>query len=229
MAMKEEAQSVIESWDMIPYALNTKTKWQTKVYHSAEHTDLYLITNGLSHKYPEVSKVGTQAAAVASFIAIELLGVKHVINAGTAGGFESRATKVGDVFLGEKSFYHDRRVPINDEWKAFASGAYELNCPKEWLSKYDLEPGIISTGNALDYVEKDLELLHSFGGQVKEMETAAIAELCEEAEIPLTVLKSITDIVDGDRPTTEEFLENLSTASRELSSKLNDLLKGEFL
>ena len=35
---------------------------------------------------------------------------------------------------------------------------------------------------------------------------------------PLLALKSVTDIVDGDRPAQEEFLENLATAARALQA-----------
>lgn len=228
MAMHEEAKPVIEDFGMTPYSIGASKPWNKPVYHSEKHEGLFLVLNGSDKERPEISKVGTQAAAVSAYLAIEQLGVEHIINAGTAGGFESRSTKVGDVFLCKTAFYHDRRVPITSDWDEFAKGSYSLNFNSEWLEKYELKEGIVSTGNALDYVEKDLELLHSYGAHVKEMEAAAIAEICKEVDIPLTVIKSITDIVDGGRPTQEEFLENLSLASNRLSEKLLAILHSEF-
>lgn len=228
MAMKEEARPVIEDFGMVSYSLNINSKWANQVYQSKKYPDFFLITNGQDRIHPEVSKVGTQAAALSAFIAIEVLGVDQLINAGTAGGFESRSTKIGDVFLCTKAFYHDRRVPISEEWNQFAKGSYILNSDSTWLEKYELRSGIVSSGNSLDFVDRDLEIIHQNGAHVKEMEAAAIAELCCETDIPLTVIKSITDIVDGGESTEKEFIENLQLASERLSKVLLNILHGEY-
>ena len=55
---------------------------------------------------------------------------------------------------------------------------------------------------------------------VKEMEVASIAWVCEYTKTPFLPVKVVTDIVDGDRPTHEEFLENLSSASKSLQAQL---------
>lgn len=55
---------------------------------------------------------------------------------------------------------------------------------------------------------------------VKDMEAAAIAYICELAQIPFFALKVVTDIVDGDRVTQDEFFENLSAASKSLQEKI---------
>lgn len=55
---------------------------------------------------------------------------------------------------------------------------------------------------------------------IKEMEAAAIAWVAKTNNVPFVALKVVTDIVDGDRTTQEEFLENLSAASRSLQHEL---------
>lgn len=55
---------------------------------------------------------------------------------------------------------------------------------------------------------------------VKDMEAASIAWVCQVTNTPLIVLKVITDIVDGGRPTHDEFMENLSAASKALQQQL---------
>lgn len=47
-----------------------------------------------------------------------------------------------------------------------------------------------------------------------------MAYVADILSVPLILLKAVTDIVDGDRPTTEEFLENLSTAADALTDTL---------
>ena len=68
---------------------------------------------------------------------------------------------------------------------------------------------MVSTGNSLDYVDKDMEIMVENKAAVKEMEANAIAWVASMFGTPLIALKAVTDIVDGDRPTGEEFLENL--------------------
>ena len=96
-----------------------------------------------------------------------------------------------------------------------------------------MQAGVVSTGNSLDCVESDMKIMLSYNTAVKEMEANAIAWVvrcclcrpctgvagaaCAPAgalqadmfKVPLLAVKAVTDIVDGDRPTGEEFLENL--------------------
>ena len=51
---------------------------------------------------------------------------------------------------------------------------------------------------------------------MKEMEAAGISWVAHLHNVPFIALKSITDIVDGDRPAQEEFLENLHSAAKAL-------------
>ena len=48
------------------------------------------------------------------------------------------------------------------------------------------------------------------------MDAAAVAWVADITETPMFAIKVVTDIVDGDRPTEEEFLENLHTAAYSL-------------
>ena len=60
---------------------------------------------------------------------------------------------------------------------------------------------------------------------VKDMEAAAIAYVCELAGVPFFALKVVTDIVDGDRTTQEEFFENLAAASASLQDKIPKVIE----
>jgi 5'-methylthioadenosine nucleosidase len=50
-----------------------------------------------------------------------------------------------------------------------------------------------------------------------------VAYVADMLRVPLILLKAVTDIVDGDRATTEEFLENLSTAANALQNVIPKL------
>jgi 5'-methylthioadenosine nucleosidase len=65
-----------------------------------------------------------------------------------------------------------------------------------------------------------MEIMVSLNAAVKEMEVASIAYVTDHANVPLLAVKVVTDIVDGDRPSHEEFLENLHIASDNLQRQL---------
>lgn len=85
-----------------------------------------------------------------------------------------------------------------------------------------LQEGIVSSGNSLDYSKEDWDQLHAIGAAVKEMEAAGISWVAHLHNVPFLALKSITDIVDGDRPAQEEFLENLHAAAKALQVRAPD-------
>lgn len=60
---------------------------------------------------------------------------------------------------------------------------------------------------------------------VKDMEAASIAWVAEQFQVPMIAVKVITDIVDGDRPTNEEFLENLHAASHSLQDNIPKIIE----
>ena len=56
------------------------------------------------------------------------------------------------------------------------------------------------------------------------LQAAAIAWVTGYAKVPFIAVKAVTDIVDGDRPTQEEFLENLHTAAQSLQEAVPKVL-----
>lgn len=56
------------------------------------------------------SQVGTVPAALATYLAVESLKPDLLINAGTAGGFESKGMAIGDVLISSTIHNHDRRM-----------------------------------------------------------------------------------------------------------------------
>ena len=78
------------------------------------------------------------------------------------------------------------------------------------------QAGVVSSGNSLDYCEKDMDQMLASGAAIKEMEAGGIAWAAALHGVPLVALKAVTDIVDSDRPAQEEFLENLAAAAKAL-------------
>jgi 5'-methylthioadenosine nucleosidase len=73
--------------------------------------------------------------------------------------------------------------------------------------------------------EQDMQIMNKHGAAVKEMEAAAIAWVAQLFRKPMFCVKAVTDIVDGDRATQEEFLENLNAAAAALQQTLPKVLE----
>jgi len=88
----------------------------------------------------------------------------------------------------------------------------------------NLKTGVVTSGSSLDYTPHDLEIMSSYDGIVKDMEAASVAWVAQLCNIPFIAIKAITDLIDGNSPTEEEFLKNLRLASEMLCEKTFQLV-----
>jgi 5'-methylthioadenosine nucleosidase len=162
-----------------------------------------------------VDNIGTVPAAVTAYLAVQALTPDLIISAGTAGGFSARGALVGDVFLATGFANHDRRIPL-ETFDAYGVWATDAHPAPRLAASAGLKSGVVTTGNSLDATDADLLAMAANGAAVKEMEAAGAVWAAHLFDTPMLALKSVTDIVDGDRPAAEEFLANLSTATTAL-------------
>lgn len=190
----------------------------------SEH-QVTVVTNGKDHIYEtQVDNCGTVPAAMAVFLALQKVSADIVVNAGTCGGFSRKGAAIGDVFLTTAVAHHDRRIPI-PAFDLYGVGKLESKInPAKLASELDFKLGVCTTGNSLDKTDEDDKHMLANDASVKDMEAAAIAWSCELHSTPFLGVKVVTDIVDGDRPTQDEFLENLHAASHSLQAALPKVL-----
>ena len=162
-----------------------------------------------------MDNVGTVPAAVTAYLAVQALAPDVVVSAGTAGGFASRGAAIADVYLATGYSNHDRRIPM-EAFDKYGVWAFDAHPAPRLAAAAGLKQGPVSTGNSFDACPEDLAGMAATGAAVKEMEAAGIVWATHLFDVPLLALKSVTDIVDGDRPTGEEFLANLGAASKAL-------------
>mmetsp|Transcript_20693 Transcript_20693/g.29854 ORF Transcript_20693/g.29854 Transcript_20693/m.29854 type:complete len:258 (+) Transcript_20693:91-864(+) len=178
-------------------------------------------TNGKDSVYGTgVDNVGTVPAALVTFLGLQSLGdVDMVVNAGTCGGFKRKGAEIGDVFLTSAVANHDRRIQI-PPFIPYGIGKLDaIACPN-LAKEYGFKTGVCTTGNSLDKTEEDDKNMESNDASCKDMEAAAIAWSAKLFDTPYLGVKVVTDIVDGDRLTQDEFLENLGTAAKSLQDAL---------
>jgi 5'-methylthioadenosine nucleosidase len=164
-----------------------------------------------------MDNVGTVPAGLATYLAIQALSPDVVISAGTAGGFAARGAAIADVFLSTSTRNHDRRIPIPG-FDAYGVGRREALPTPRLRAALGLKSGVVSSGNSLDYTAEDMAAMTAAGAAVKEMEAAAVAWAASLHGVPFFCVKAVTDIVDGERPAHEEFLENLGHAAGALQA-----------
>jgi nucleoside phosphorylase len=186
--------------------------------------ELLLSLSGKDDRH-QVDNIGTEPATLNTYLTLSKFQPDLCINAGTAGGFRSRGCEIGDVFLIDRPCkFHDHRIPMPG-FDAYGIGSHPVFAPAGMAEALGLKSGGVSTGNALDYTDVCLKIIEQNEGHVKEMEAAAIAWVANLLKVPFMALKSVTDIVDGEHPTQEEFLRNLESASRRIREKTIEVLK----
>ena len=182
-----------------------------------------------------VDNAGTVPASLATFWALQQgtpgssnchskVPYDLVLNAGTCGGFQRKGMSIGDVLLTTGVAHHDRRIPIPG-YDLLGIGQLTTMDPTHMAQALDYKTGICTTGNSLDKVDKDDELMLANDASVKDMEAAAIAWVCQMCDkTPYLGVKVVTDIVDGEIPTHEEFMANLASAATSLQQALPKIL-----
>lgn len=215
MAMEGEALPIIEHYSLKKIAFHNPIE-----VYANEDESLILSLNGKSKEHGN-DNIGTQAATLNAFITITNYKPDLIINGGTAGGFKVKKGEIGDVYIAsEKICFHDRRIDLPGGFKEYATGNYKVMNSDFLAQKFNLKQGVISSSDALDFTDKDLELLHKNNASIKEMEAAAIAWVCNMYNQEFTAIKAITDIVDGEHCTSEEFLKNFKLASFSLKKSM---------
>ncbi|CAN6916555.1 unnamed protein product [Brassica oleracea] len=83
---------------------------------------------------------------------------------------------------------------------------------------------------ALDMSTQDESLIIANDATLNDMEGSAVAYVAELLKVPVMFLKAVTDLIDGDKPTAQEFLQNLSlvtSALEETATKVTNFINGK--
>ena len=225
IAMEAEASPFINHLQLQPDKSFFPSETPFQAFRGKHNNcNLTVITNGKDEVHGTgVDNVGTVPAAIATFLTLQKMKADNdddahlLINAGTCGGFKRKGAEIGDVFLTTAVANHDRRIAIPD-FVPYGLGKIESTNVENLASHLNAKLGICSTGNSLDFHELDSQHMLENDASVKDMEAAAIAWAAETWSVPHFGVKVVTDIVDGDKPSHEEFLENLGTAAKSLQS-----------
>ncbi|XP_068483476.1 5'-methylthioadenosine nucleosidase-like isoform X2 [Phaseolus vulgaris] len=167
--------------------------------------------------------IGTIPSALVTYAAIQALQPDLIINAGTTGGFKAKGASIGDIFIISGCAFHDRRIPIPG-FDLYGVGLRKAFDTPNLIKELNLKVGRLSTGNSLDMTLQDESLIMANDATVIDMEGAAIAYVADLLKVPAIFVKAVTNIVDGDKPIVEEFLENLAAVADALDPAVEQVV-----
>lgn len=224
VAMEEEAAPMIEKMGLTRSDAPLGPASAPMIVHTGTYNDATItVVQPGKDAATGVNNVGTVPAALATFLACSTLKPDLLLNAGTCGGFKRQGGAVGDVYISTAFKNHDRRIPIPG-YTEYGIGAIDATPAPALVEALGFKTGVVSSGNSLDCTPADDELLVAGDASVKDMEGAAVAWAAAQTGTPLVAIKVVTDIVDGEHATQDEFLENLGTAAASLQAAVPAVL-----
>ena len=188
--------------DFQEHSVVEKAKLKIHIGKIGEH-DVVLL-------YCGVCKVN---AAIAAQIVIDDFNVDAIINAGVAGGMDSRLG-ILDTVVSTEVAYHDVASEILTEYHPwmksvfFAADENLLKIAKDVAERIQTKGkiyfGRMVTGEAFISDDGRQEIMDAFNPLSVDMETGSIAHVCYANSIPFLAIRSITDTADHSR---SEFFE----------------------
>lgn len=221
MAMRIEAAPILDA--LGTSAVGRRSPWPHVEWHSTADGSTVVALNGTDPVHG-VDSIGTTAAALTTLVSIERWNPSWIISAGTAGGFLGRGGHIGQVIVADGPLiHHDRRIPL-EGFDELGRGLHPTADLSAIAVRLGFTAGPCSSGDSLDAPPQDLEAMAAHGTLAKDMEAAAVAGVAARRGVRFTALKVITDLVDGELATADEFAQNLDTASTALADALPRLL-----
>lgn len=164
-----------------------------------------------------VANVGTNAAVLGTYLLLDSHSPDLLLNPGTAGGFESRGGRIGDVFLGKRDVrFFDRRTPV-ERYQEYCRGKYPVVSAEGLAKKVGAKLGHVCSGNSFDCPEIDRKHLDENEADLKEMEAAAVGWVAWMKGVPFLPVKAVTDFVEHHETAEAQFLKNYKAACHNLT------------
>jgi adenosylhomocysteine nucleosidase len=147
-----------------------------------------------------IGGVGKVNAAITAQELIQSFGSEKIIFTGLAGGLDD-TLQVGDVVIGEELLHHDLDMALmeNSQFPGmptdFFRGDPELLDLCRGLGE-NLRFGRIATGEVFVTGRERDEIIRRFHPQCVDMESAAVAQVCWFFQVPLLVIRALSDNAD---------------------------------
>lgn len=216
--------AISEEFDAIEQIMNNKE--QKLIY------EIEIIEGIINNKECILAKsgVGKVNAARTTQILIDNYDIEYVINVGSAGGLK-QGLNIGDIIIGTKIVQHDFNITAFGHKRGYISNVGDVLLADEELIKkakiamqnIKSQEGIVATGDVFVTKTKMKEsIVNEFDADCVEMEGAAIAQVCTLDKIPFIIIRSISDIPNGNNNIT--FKEFINVASQKTAEFIKNMV-----
>lgn len=210
VALKKEAQSLLEKVENLKeFLLADKPAYSFNI----NNTQCILAISG----------IGKVSAGLTTQLLIDKFNPKFIINFGTCGGMNN-SVKILHYYLADKCCQYDFDLSALDD------------VPVGYIQEYDrvyfdtythninfLQKRAIASADKFTHKSQDVELINKMNCSICDMEAGAIAQVCTSNNIPLIVVKGISD-VHGNNTQPEQFFKNLSTVSNNFPDVIKQVI-----
>lgn len=219
-AMQEEMNEIKKIMNNV----QEKTIYELKFYEGTiNNKNIVLVESG----------VGKVNAARTTQVLIDNYKIDAVINVGSAGS-ANQELQIGDIVIGKTLVQHDFDITAFGHPKGYISNVGEKIKSDENLIKsmeqtienlqnkeFKIKIGTIASGDIFCTEPKMKEKIRDkFNADAIEMEGAAIAQVCKLDNMPILVIRSISDSPNGNNNITfEQYLETASKRCAEILSQ----------
>lgn len=219
-AMQEEMNEIKKIMNNV----QEKTIYELKFYEGTiNNKNIVLVESG----------VGKVNAARTTQVLIDNYKIDAVINVGSAGS-ANQELQIGDIVIGKTLVQHDFDITAFGHPKGYISNVGERINSDENLTKsmeqtienlqnkeFKIKIGTIASGDIFCTEPKMKEKIRDkFNADAIEMEGAAIAQVCKLDNMPILVIRSISDSPNGNNNITfDQYLETASKRCAEILSQ----------
>jgi len=183
-----------------------------------------------------LSGIGKVAAAITATVLIEKYQVQRILFTGVAGGLASHV-KVGDVVVGAELLQHDIDVsPLFPQYEVpllslsrFPADENMTQCliesARQALPQATVHVGLIISGDQFVSSAAESQRLQTqiSDALAVEMEGAALAQVCHAYNVPLAVVRTLSDRADDTAHT------DFSQFVKDVASHYSSAIVSEFL
>ncbi len=182
------------------------------------------------------SKIGKVFSTLTASTMIHHFGVEKMLFSGVAGGINP-ALKIGDLIVAKELCQHDLDITAFGHPHGFVPGGSQFVKTDTALRQLafevakemgkPLQEGTIATGDQFVHDPERKDFIEStFHADALEMEGASVAVVCDALDVPVLILRAISDTADTDASFNfDEFMESSAKISADFIMKMVDRLE----
>ena len=212
VAMEKEAQHLLkESHITNEHIIAGKRVFIGSIYNR----DFVLILSG----------IGKVNAGMATQLLIDKYNPEIMINFGVAGGKENSGLNAGDIVQVKSACQYDFDLSEIDNVDIGYMQDYDLTYfPVNICNKLPYKSVKCATGDRFTNKQTYLDIIKDLGADIVDMECSAIAQVCYANNIPLHIVKLISDVDGVDESIYQQYTNNVKTICDKIPNAIKDIL-----